>query len=183
MLKKQPSYGIGVVAYWGVAVNGLGGSTYNVVLDKLTCTCNVYDTLQVPCSHALAAALHICVSLNTTAGEWYNMSVWKKDYAGDLLPILGPSDINIGDNFTSVKKIPPVTHQQSGKRQKVRIPSTSDFSGQSNAKSLRALTSAVATAKQRITVQLASLESPKIVASYLAPNKGMPPTSTVEVTS
>ncbi|VVB04332.1 unnamed protein product [Arabis nemorensis] len=86
MLKKQPSYGIGVVACWGVAVKGLGGSTYNVVLD--------------------------------------NMSVWKNMYAGDLLPVPEPSDINIGENVTNVKIIPPATRQQACRRRKVRIPST-----------------------------------------------------------
>lgn len=58
----------------------------------------------------------------------YNMSTWNKVYEGELLLVSEPSDHTISADVTSVKMLPPKTRLQSGRRGKVRIHSTGEFS-------------------------------------------------------
>lgn len=79
------------------------------MLDKKTCTCTVFDKLQLPCSHALVAALHVGVPPNSIGGEWYGIESWKRVCKGDLLPVPEPSDTTISENVTNIKMLPPET--------------------------------------------------------------------------
>lgn len=75
---------------------------YNVVLDKKTCTCTVFDKLQLSCSHALAAALYVGFPPNGIGGDLYGMAFWKGVYKGDLLLVSEALDMTISKNVTSI---------------------------------------------------------------------------------
>lgn len=104
------------------------GDLFHVNLVQKSCTCNVFQTLMIPCSHAISAAIKAKVSLETLVSGVYSLECLASAYQNDIFPA---ADANTGanqDNETVVLEVlPPATKRPPGRPRKSRILSTGEI--------------------------------------------------------
>ncbi|CAE6068686.1 unnamed protein product [Arabidopsis arenosa] len=108
---------------WIYQVNDGNGIVFTVDLEKKSCTCRVFDVLQVPCSHALAAVKVRDVDIYSLVGEWYFVEPWMKKYEQIVMPVPKERDSDVPEEIQEVVLNPPKTKRGGGRPRKVRIPS------------------------------------------------------------
>ncbi|KAL8104176.1 uncharacterized protein LOC141679975 [Apium graveolens] len=64
-----------------------GGNKHVVLLQDRTCTCNKWQTYQVPCFHILACCASVVLQYTRFVSEWYKLENVKKVYLGKFHPI------------------------------------------------------------------------------------------------
>lgn len=99
----------------------LGGG-YHVNLSNNTCTCFEFQTLFIPCSHAIAAALKGKIGVESLVLPAYAVSVLRSAYAGTIHPLDGYG--GIGDLVANVDGLhlhPPSTRRPPGRPKKQRF--------------------------------------------------------------
>ncbi|KAK1381944.1 SWIM-type domain-containing protein [Heracleum sosnowskyi] len=64
-----------------------GGKKQIVRLQERLCTCNKWQTYQIPCSHVLACCASVGLQHTSFVSEWYKLENAKKVYAGHFEPI------------------------------------------------------------------------------------------------
>lgn len=101
------------------------GGSFHVNLGNKHCSCNVFQTLMIPCSHDISASINGKVRVESLVSEVYSLDSLAAVYKGDIFPV---SKINSSQNHESdtvgFKVLPPATRRPPGRPRKSRILST-----------------------------------------------------------
>ncbi|CAE5988591.1 unnamed protein product [Arabidopsis arenosa] len=108
---------------WIYQVNDGMGIVYEVDLQCKTCSCKVFDTLMIPCCHALAAVGVRNIDIYSLIGDCYFVGPWMKMYEMVIRPIPKEGEVEIPEEVKVVEMKPPKTRRGGGRPKKKRIPS------------------------------------------------------------
>ncbi|XP_010415994.1 PREDICTED: uncharacterized protein LOC104701927 [Camelina sativa] len=130
-LKKQLKESIGVqvrlASAWDCEITAKDGQKFHVSLEKRTCTCRAFQLLQIPCSHAMAAAKARGLEYQSLVGHMHKKDTWRPTFDGVILPLQDPSEVNVPECIMIRYILPPETKRPPGRPPKTRIPSTGEF--------------------------------------------------------
>lgn len=101
---------------------------YAVHLWERSCTCREFQLLQIPCKHAVAAAVRAGVPVSSLAGATFRVDVRKLAYDGHIMPVpdmdaIRPSAADVGGGNLA----PPAVRRPPGRPRKQRILSRGEF--------------------------------------------------------
>lgn len=104
---------------------------YNRVdLDRKTCSCREFDTLSIPCTHAVAASVTSKRSVESLVADEYRNSYWEMAYSGTIYPVTTARNTT-ADHGNEVDDgmilLPPCTRRPPGRPRKTRIPSSGEI--------------------------------------------------------
>lgn len=102
--------------------------TFTVDIGRKTCTCKVFETLGIPCKHALAAARHYGQSISDGVEEYYKADAWKCSYSSVVMPVPNICDETVSVDMANSDIQPPQSSQGPGRPRKRRIPSAGESS-------------------------------------------------------
>ncbi|CAE5957616.1 unnamed protein product [Arabidopsis arenosa] len=107
-------------------VNNSNGLSFTVDLERKTCSCKVFDTLGIPCSHALAAARVGGVPIIRLVEEEYKSGGWINAYSLNVMPVPNVTEVDSGVASLNMGMLPPQSNNGPGRRRKRRIPSAGE---------------------------------------------------------
>lgn len=110
-------------------VQSTTGECFAVRLVEGSCTCNVFQALGIPCSHVVAAATRIGMSVDSFVAGAYFEETLRLAYAEKIYPIPSvgdPSSTNHAAGTTS-ELHPPNVRRPPGRPKKIRILSRGEF--------------------------------------------------------
>ncbi|KAL0713917.1 hypothetical protein Bca4012_020895 [Brassica carinata] len=104
---------------------------YNRVdLDRKTCSCREFDTLSIPCTHAVAASVTSKRSVESLVADEYRNSYWEMAYSGTIYPVTTATNTP-ADHGNEVDEgmilLPPSTRRPPGRPRKTRTPSSGEI--------------------------------------------------------
>lgn len=76
-------------------VNEGNGNSFTVDLQRGACTCKVFESLGIPCSHALAAARAARMSITDMVDQYYKTDCWKSAYSAVVMPVPNMGDAEV----------------------------------------------------------------------------------------
>ncbi|XP_010412982.1 PREDICTED: uncharacterized protein LOC104699365 [Camelina sativa] len=132
MLRKLvESAGLEVTAVsdWTYEVSKTEGKRYFVDLQNKSCTCNGFQKLMIPCSHALAAARVNGLYVPSLVGKMYYVTVFGDTYAELIYPVPNQGDEDVPVVVLENEFNPPTNPPGPRRRRKRRIPSTGEHVG------------------------------------------------------
>ncbi|CAN6995463.1 unnamed protein product [Brassica oleracea var. botrytis] len=68
-------------------VRGRDGVAYSVDLDNKSCSCLEFDMLLIPCTHAVAAAVHSRKRVDSLVSQQFRRSTWGMAYSMSINPV------------------------------------------------------------------------------------------------
>ncbi|CAF2318735.1 unnamed protein product [Brassica napus] len=86
------------------------GSSYHVNLCTKSCTCFSFQSLLIPCPHAIAAAIKEKKSIEEFVSSFYTVATLASAYADNILPIsnnVNASEVKINGEGEEVAIFPP----------------------------------------------------------------------------
>ncbi|CAE5987980.1 unnamed protein product [Arabidopsis arenosa] len=93
------------------------GLSYVVDIQKRTCTCEEFNLLQIPCSHAIAAAIRCDMSVPMLAAPQYGSFFWSLAYNGSIHPVPNLSTLReVPDGIATLTVLPPLTRRPPGQQ-------------------------------------------------------------------
>ncbi|XP_010490241.1 PREDICTED: uncharacterized protein LOC104767984 [Camelina sativa] len=107
-------------------VSNSHGILFTVDLDRKTCTCKVFETLGIPCSHALAAARVNGIPIPRLVEENYKSDLWRNTYSVVVMLVPDVADHDIPEDMLNPNGVPPETNAGPGRPRKRRIPSNGE---------------------------------------------------------
>lgn len=110
-LPASGTYSILRSSSWSFQVTSKGGEQLHVVLDQCTCTCLVYDKLQIQCEHAMVAAIKYNIDVKTVIGWWYKRQIYLEAYDATILPTKNSKDVELLVSITKTNMKPPLTRR------------------------------------------------------------------------
>ncbi|XP_020876702.1 uncharacterized protein LOC110227283 isoform X2 [Arabidopsis lyrata subsp. lyrata] len=114
---------------------GDGKKNYYVDLEKKTCTCLLFQKLEIPCSHALAAARLRGIYVPALISSHYTLATFCEAYAEYIFPVPNQCDEVIPAVVEQTQFIQPINPNGPGRRKKKRIPSAGEFTAAKRRKS------------------------------------------------
>lgn len=118
MLKMTASK-IGNISSWTYEIVGQFGELNHVLLDTKGCNCKVYDKLKIPCGHALLAANSKKLEYGTMVGEFFKTAAWVATYLGVVNPEMDGGEVDIPEEISGRKIIPPRTRRLPRRRREL----------------------------------------------------------------
>ncbi|CAA7035307.1 unnamed protein product [Microthlaspi erraticum] len=109
---------------WNFEVISASGAHRLVSLDGKTCSCREFQTLRIPCRHAMAAATSCNLSYKTLVDVIHKKPKWTATLEGIILPLLDPDDLVLPTDVVDA----PITHHPRLKRPFGRPPKKRKFS-------------------------------------------------------
>ncbi|CAN7105826.1 unnamed protein product [Brassica rapa subsp. narinosa] len=106
------------------------GISYHVNLHTKSCSCFSFQTLLIPCPHAIAAAIKEKSSIESLVSDFYTIDTLVAAYAGNILPIsseVNPSIEGTEGESESIQICPPTNRRPPGRPRKSRILSTGEI--------------------------------------------------------
>ncbi|KAH0917888.1 hypothetical protein HID58_025548, partial [Brassica napus] len=106
------------------------GSSYHVNLCTKSCTCFSFQSLLIPCPHAIAAAIKEKKSIEELVSSFYTVATLASAYADNILPIsnnVNSSEVKINGEGEEVAIFPPASKRPPGRPRKTRILSTGEI--------------------------------------------------------
>ncbi|RID45841.1 hypothetical protein BRARA_I02536 [Brassica rapa] len=92
------------------------GGSFHVNLGNKSCSCNVFQALMIPCSHAIAASIKAKVKVESLVSEVYSVECLGNAYKVDIFPV---SKINPAEDeqteAVSLEVLPPATRRPPGR--------------------------------------------------------------------
>ncbi|VYS47780.1 unnamed protein product [Arabidopsis thaliana] len=110
-------------------VNTSAGASFIVDLQRKNCTCKVFDTLGIPCSHALAAARSNGTPIQDLVDDYYKINAWRSAYSAVVMPVPNAADEEVPEEVVNAERLPPQANTGPGRPRKRRIPSTGENTG------------------------------------------------------
>ncbi|RID77823.1 hypothetical protein BRARA_A00703 [Brassica rapa] len=111
-------------------VQDLKGALFVVNLADKSCSCFEFQSLSIPCSHAIAAALKANISVEGLVDEVYTMKYLKGAYVSNILP---PIELDntamIASEVSALTLNPPATRRPPGRPRKKRFFSRGEVLG------------------------------------------------------
>lgn len=104
------------------------GGSFHINLANKTCSCNAFQTLQIPCSHAIAAAIMGKKRVDTFVSEVYSLKSLAAAYEEEIYPIskMNPTESE-GSSSVNMDILPPATRRPPGRPRKTRILSAGEI--------------------------------------------------------
>ncbi|KAG7584249.1 Zinc finger SWIM-type [Arabidopsis suecica] len=104
------------------------GLSYVVDIQKRTCTCEEFNLLQIPCSHAIAAAIRCDMSVPMLAAPQYGSFFWSLAYNGSIHPVPDLSTLReVPDGIATLTVLPPLPRRPPGRPKRTRYLSSGEF--------------------------------------------------------
>ena len=97
-----------------------------VDLRSRTCTCMEFNCMEIPCSHAVAAAALRNINIQTLCSKWFTVECVLAAYAEPIYPVGHRQEWRQRPDFDDFEILPPRKVPSVGRRQTIRIPSTSE---------------------------------------------------------
>ncbi|XP_018461903.1 uncharacterized protein LOC108832947 [Raphanus sativus] len=120
-------YGVNMIGEGEFEVKDKNGNNYHVRLANRTCSCFAFQMLCIPCPHAIAAALHSGVLVDTLALEAYNVSMLRGAYKEMVIPVGDYKGYPANDAIFSGRRLsPPATRRPPGRPKKQRFFSSGE---------------------------------------------------------
>ena len=104
-----------------------GGVYYRVDMHKRSCSCKEFDTLKIPCTHVVSAAVTSKMSAETLVAEEYSNDYWGMAYSGTINPVHGGQVGQAEEGGDDMKLLPPRTRRPPGRPRKCRILSAGEI--------------------------------------------------------
>lgn len=122
-------YAVKVIIDDEYEVADANGMYYRVDLEKKTCSCKEFETLAIPCTHAVSAAIHAKQSVESKVDVYYSNAFWALAYGGSINPVdqANVAVYKFGMNGENGPLRPPATRRLPGRPRKARIPSRGEF--------------------------------------------------------
>lgn len=102
------------VGTWSCEIVDKSGNSNLVDLQAKKCTCKVYDSVKIPCGHALLAADSLGLAYGTLVGDCYKKPTWVATYEGVIKPHCDARDMEIPEDVKTMALLPPMTRRPSG---------------------------------------------------------------------
>lgn len=98
------------------------GGGFHVNLGTMTCSCYAFQTLGIPCTHAISAALKEKIAVESLVAEAYGVSKLRGAYGGSIYPVEGYSGIaGLVANVNGIHMYPPHSRRPPGRPKKQRF--------------------------------------------------------------
>lgn len=109
-------------------VRGRDGVAYSVDLDNKSCSCLEFDMLLIPCTHAVAAAVHSRKRVDSLVSQQFRRSTWGMAYSMSINPVSEYETVlSESDTLGVMHLAPPNTRRPPGRPKKTRILSRGEF--------------------------------------------------------
>lgn len=128
--ERSGMFGVTVVRNGEYEVTDKTGETLHVNLNRKCCTCNEFQALMIPCTHAIAAATRYKVRVDSLVGKCYSLETYKTAYARIIYPVVEDEVIEIisSDSSNDQPDInPPASRRPPGRPRKNRILSRGEI--------------------------------------------------------
>lgn len=104
------------------------GGSFHVNLGNKSCSCNVFQTLLIPCSHAISAAIKGKMRVDTFVSEVYSLKSLEVAYKEDIYPISRINTNEFQENAAvTMEVLSPATRCPPGRPRKSRILSVGEI--------------------------------------------------------
>lgn len=106
------------------------GSSYQINLGTKFCSCFSFQTLLIPCPHAIAAAIQEKKGIEALVSDYYSVETLSSAYSGNIFPITADviaTGLTIEGEEEAVKIFPPASRRPPGRPRKSRILSTGEI--------------------------------------------------------
>ena len=123
-------FGVNIIRKGEYEVTDKAGESFEVNLNERSCTCNEFQALMIPCTHAISAATRYKVRVDSLVADCYSLQTYKTAYARIISPVVEHESIEIlsSDSFTDQNEInPPASRRPPGRPRKNRIMSRGEF--------------------------------------------------------
>ncbi|KAL1198660.1 hypothetical protein V5N11_027563 [Cardamine amara subsp. amara] len=107
-------------------INSGEGDPFSVDLERGSCTCRVFDTLGIPCRHAMAAARVSGIPVHAMVDDLYKTKNWQNAYSNVVMPVPNAAETDATNSNENYDMLPPVSKQPAGRPRKRRIPSAGE---------------------------------------------------------
>ncbi|XP_023639528.1 uncharacterized protein LOC17890225 [Capsella rubella] len=109
-------------------VNSSDGAGFTVDIERKTCSCKVFDTLGIPCSHALAAGRVNRTPIVDMVEEYYKIEGLRSGYSCVIMPAPTAENEDVPEELVNSEKLPPQSSAPPGRPRKKRILSRGESS-------------------------------------------------------
>ena len=110
-------YGIG--QYEFQVIDGERDGEVNLLTK--TCTCGMFQTLGIPCVHAVAAARFRNVPIYSLCNPYYSVETWRTSYADSIYPCGNEDDWIIPSNLQNMDVGVPIEKNPVGRPKKKKL--------------------------------------------------------------
>lgn len=117
-------YGVHVINKSEFHVIDKEGRSFHVDIEWKTCSCNEFQALKIPCTHAVAAANRNKISVASLVSDCYSLTTYKATYATAINPVVEGDDLENLPSQMSALNIdlnPPASRRPPGRPRKSRI--------------------------------------------------------------
>lgn len=120
--EKSGGYDVLQIADKEYEVREKEGGGFHVNLTTMTCSCFAFQTLAIPCSHSISAALKAKISVESLAAEAYGVTQLRAAYGGSIYPVDGYTGAaNLESNVNGIHIYPPSTRRPPRRPKKAEI--------------------------------------------------------------
>ncbi|CAL9239313.1 unnamed protein product [Arabidopsis halleri] len=116
-------------------VSNSKGVAFIVNLNTKTCSCKVFETLGIPCCHALAAARAHGVPIPEMVDNHYKTGEWINAYSAVVMPVPNVENADVPQELVDDETNPPQVNPGPGRPKKRRIPSIGETVGRKKKRS------------------------------------------------
>ncbi|KAM6543336.1 hypothetical protein CsatB_007783 [Cannabis sativa] len=94
--------------------------SWEVDLEKRTCTCNRFQIDEMPCGHAVAVMREMNMDPYTYCSDYYTKKNWLATYSGTVYPIGHQSEWEVPEEVKNIIVLPPHERVKSGRPKTLR---------------------------------------------------------------
>lgn len=110
--ERSGSLWVNIIAEGEYEVRDKEGTTFHVNLTDKTCTCYEFQSIMIPCIHAIAAATRYQIRIDSLVDDCYNRITYMTAYSKIINPVVEYESIEIlssDDSVSGMEINPPAT--------------------------------------------------------------------------
>lgn len=111
-------------------VRGAGGENFHVNLKTKSCTCYEFQSLRIPCPHAIAAATRCKIRVGSLVSDLYSLTTYRRAYEQVIAPAIGEESVELSSAVCTSSEIrvnPPACRRPPGRPRKNRFLSRGEY--------------------------------------------------------
>ncbi|KAM3395099.1 hypothetical protein P3S68_004104 [Capsicum galapagoense] len=105
-----------------------GGVEYIVDLKSRTCQCLIFQTDEIPCTHAIATINSRYMNKFSYCSPWFSGQSWLQTYQGEILPVGSTTSWIVPGSIKDLITKPPYKEVLLGRRQISRYLCSTEYS-------------------------------------------------------
>ncbi|KAL0713269.1 hypothetical protein Bca4012_020247 [Brassica carinata] len=110
------------IKYLEYEVRNKEGSSFHVNISKRFCSCFEFQLLEIPCQHAIAAAIVAKVKVDSLVAEEYTKNAMVAAYAGSVAPVIDTDSITeLAAQLSELDMFPTSSRRPPGRPRKKRL--------------------------------------------------------------